>query len=320
MSDDPVASLRGVRRAGRARLPPGRRPLQGLGLLHDRLREEGRGEQQRRERRASRSRRSSRTRRARLVGSTRSPDSRLERDSSAISSSDRQARSSQSRIPTPADAEPALRDLALRAVRAPRRLRRRAALGGALALLLVRRRGCRPPVVARRLEDVGAAAAADRAPRSPAGASSAPPMLETIAFGAFQAISGPLRKFIGRLVMLVSLPLIPSRISCWNWARSTSPWPAKSPCRRCSSRVRARVIAWKPSRWFSPSSRSSLKAPPETLEQTGGRQVDRDPADRVDEAAKAVEVDDRDLVDVEPEQALDRAHRQLRAARTHRRS
>ena len=38
----PGDRLRGVRRAGRARLPPGGRPLQGLGLLHDRLREEGR--------------------------------------------------------------------------------------------------------------------------------------------------------------------------------------------------------------------------------------------------------------------------------------
>ena len=68
------------------------------------------------------------------------------------------------------------------------------------------------------------------------------PMLETIAFGAFQAMNGPRRKFIGRLVMLVSLPLIPSRISCWNWARSTSV-PVKSPLPHVFSRVRASVIA-----------------------------------------------------------------------------
>src|SRR3954453_19537445 len=33
--------MRGMRGSGRARLPPGRRPLQGLGLLHDRLRAQG---------------------------------------------------------------------------------------------------------------------------------------------------------------------------------------------------------------------------------------------------------------------------------------
>ena len=38
----PGDRLRGLRQAGRARLPPGRRPLQGLGLLHHRLRQEGR--------------------------------------------------------------------------------------------------------------------------------------------------------------------------------------------------------------------------------------------------------------------------------------
>ncbi len=42
MSDDPVSACTGVRGAGRAGLPPGRRPLQGLGLLHHRLRAQGR--------------------------------------------------------------------------------------------------------------------------------------------------------------------------------------------------------------------------------------------------------------------------------------
>ena len=41
MSEDPVTALQQVRRAGGARVPPRRRPLQGLGLLHHRLREVG---------------------------------------------------------------------------------------------------------------------------------------------------------------------------------------------------------------------------------------------------------------------------------------
>ena len=47
----PGHRLRGVRRAGRARLPPRRRPLQGLGLLHDRLRQQGQGAADSRQRR-----------------------------------------------------------------------------------------------------------------------------------------------------------------------------------------------------------------------------------------------------------------------------
>ena len=44
-------------------------------------------------------------------------------------------------------------------------------------------------------------------------------MSVTIAFGAFQAISGPRRKLIGIRLGLVRRSLIPARISCWRWAR-----------------------------------------------------------------------------------------------------
>ena len=40
MTDDPLTELRGLRGPGAARLPPGRRALQGLGLLQHRLRQE----------------------------------------------------------------------------------------------------------------------------------------------------------------------------------------------------------------------------------------------------------------------------------------
>ena len=52
--------------------------------------------------------------------------------------------------------------------------------------------------------------------------STKPPMSLTIAFGAFQAIHGPLMKLIGARHGLVSWSLIPARISCWVRARSVS--------------------------------------------------------------------------------------------------
>ena len=114
--------------------------------------------------------------------------------------------------------------------------------------------------------------------------------------------------------MLVSLPLIPSRISCWNWARSTSV-PANSPVAagvlagaREGDRLEAVEVVLALLEVEVEGAAGDARA-------DGGRQVDVDPADRVDEAAKAVEVDDRDLVDVDPEQALDRPDRELRAAR-----
>ena len=68
------------------------------------------------------------------------------------------------------------------------------------------------------------------------------PMLDSIALGAFQPMIGPLMKLYGSRRGLVSRPLIPSRISCWNWARSMSV-PVKWPQPQVFARVRARVIA-----------------------------------------------------------------------------
>ena len=44
------------------------------------------------------------------------------------------------------------------------------------------------------------------------------------------------------------------------------------------------------------------------------REVDLDPADRVDEVLEALEVDDHDVVDVDAEEVLDRLDLQRRAA------
>ena len=112
--------------------------------------------------------------------------------------------------------------------------------------------------------------------------------------------------------MLVSLPLIPSRISCWNCARSTSE-PVNSPGAAGVGAGSGEGDRLEAVEVVLALLEVELEGAAGDLGADIGRQVDVDAADRVDEAAKAVEVDDRDLVDVEPEQPLDRAHGELRA-------
>ena len=113
--------------------------------------------------------------------------------------------------------------------------------------------------------------------------------------------------------MLVSLPLIPSRISCWNGrpldvgagelARAAGVLAGAGEGDRLEAVEVVLALL-----------EVELEGAAGDARADRGRQVDVDAADRVDELAEAVEVDDRDLVDVDAEQVLDRPDRELRAA------
>ena len=203
MADDPVEVCEVCGSPVQRVFQPGRGPLQGLGLLHDRLREEG----------PSKASSSSDGGSSKLGFEVRL---RLEVGLQVLE-----------RREQVLELQLVRHHLALRAVRLARRLGTEQRLGGASRTRPARPRGCRQ-------RSLPTASGSSVPPPPPITAEKAswgivsPPMLETIVFGASQPISGPLMKFKGRLVMLVSLPLIPSRISCWNWARSTSVpenWP-----------------------------------------------------------------------------------------------
>ena len=116
---------------------------------------------------------------------------------------------------------------------------------------------------------------------------------------------------------------MPSRIGCWNCDPvDVGDRGGSGRTRLDRSRVGAGVLA-------GPGQRDRLVAVEGVLAllqlQVEGRRprrssrrssgtFDLDAADRVDELAEAVEVDDRDVVDVDAEEVLDRPDGQLRAA------
>ena len=117
----------------------------------------------------------------------------------------------------------------------------------------------------------------------------------------------------------MSRPRIPSRTACWNWARLMSViggglWQKPLSVIKLFSRVRARVIAWIAVERVLALLQLQVEGSARDARADGGREVHLDAPDRVDELAKAVEVDDRHLVDVDAEELLDRADGQLGAA------
>ena len=193
MSDDALDTLRGLRRPGAADPVRPRGPLQGLGLLHDRLRPQGQGRQGRERLRPAKSRlqgvegldsraRTRRTIRLVEVGLLLELRDKATRRRTSKSSSSLASKASGCRAAsTAAGAAPARRA----ASRPPSR-------HSLLATISARRRRSRPTGSGSSSPSLPPIAAARRA----AGART-PPMSLTIAFGAFQAIQGPLMQVVG---------------------------------------------------------------------------------------------------------------------------
>ena len=141
------------------------------------------------------------------------------------------------------------------------------------------------------------------------------PMSETNAFGAFQPISGPLMKLIGIRSGSVRRSLIPWMISCWNCGAVEVVDRRR---RRSSVRVRASASAFSPFRCHLARAEVDLEGAARDLVADRAVQIDLDAAERVDQVPEAGEVDDRDVVDVDPEEAPRRSRSAARRRRTRR--